>query len=91
MKIDINPDWTFKEVVDNIKTIKILYKGVLSSFSHFELKKEIDFKQQTRDSVYALKMQDWKKGIIWDYMNDYQRYAILLQVAGREPKKWKKN
>ena len=37
-EICINQDWTFNEVVDNLKELKSLYWEDLALFSYFELK-----------------------------------------------------
>lgn len=84
MGIGISPTWTFKEVVKNIKAIRLRYEEVLLSFSVYELRNEIEFRREARNSVYALNMQEWKKDRIWDYMNDFLDFGVLEQICKRE-------
>lgn len=79
----INPEWNFKETVDNLKTLKSEYEGLLASFYYFDLKEVIELKRKTRDAFYSLKFEEWKKDKIWNYMNGFEFYYVLKGIAGR--------
>ena len=57
----INPEWTFKEFVENIEVIKSQTEGIIASFSSFEIKKQLKFKKHLRNKIYSLKFEEWKK------------------------------
>ena len=77
--IEFNSNWNFKEVIENLKTLKTYYDEVLSSFYYFDLRKLIKFKKKMRDSVYSLNLQEWQKDKIWNYMNGYECYEELVK------------
>lgn len=79
----INPEWTFKEVVNNLKTLKLEYEEILASFLCFQLKEKVKFKRNLRNSIYALNFEEWKKDKIWNYMNDFEFYYVLKGIANR--------
>lgn len=81
MEIYISPTWTFANVVENIKMIKLQFEEVLSSFSVYELKKEIKFRKELRDSIYALNMPEWKKDKLWEYINDFEIFETLKKLT----------
>lgn len=47
MGLEINPSWTFAEVVDNLWTLREIYEGLLTSFSYFDLHKKVLFMRKT--------------------------------------------
>lgn len=79
----INPNWTFKDVVNNLKALRLKYEGVLASFSCYEIKDKINFKRNLRNSFYALDFEEWKKDKIWDYMNGFEVYEVLQNICSR--------
>lgn len=86
MGIGISPTWTFGEVVKNIKAIKLQYEDVLLSFSNYQIKKQIEFRKEARDSVYVLDMPEWKKDRLWEYMNDFLDIKVLQEICERDLK-----
>ena len=67
----INPDWTFKEVVENIEAVKSQTEGIITSFSSSEIKKQICFKRQLRNKIYSFNFETWKKDRIIECIYDY--------------------
>lgn len=84
MGIGISPTWTFKEVVNNIKTIKLQYEEVLSSFSNWETKEKTDYQREVRDSIYSLNIERYQKERTWEYMNDCLDFIVLEQICERK-------
>ena len=76
----INPEWTFKEVVENIEVVKSQTEGIIASFSSFEIKKQIKFKRQLRDSVYSLNFEEWKKDRVIECIYDYFEVEKLQEM-----------
>lgn len=68
--IYINPDSTFKEIVSNIEEIKFQVGDIIASFSSFEIKKQLKFKEELRNQIYALKFETWKKERILEAIYD---------------------
>lgn len=67
----INLSWNFNELMKHIEALKSQYKIILASFSYFQLKKEVAFVYQTRQKIYSLKFEKYKREKIWEYLNDY--------------------
>ena len=65
--MDINPYWSFFEVVCNLKALKFQYRGALASFPHFKDAKKI--LQRNRDIIYDLDIEEFEKDRIWEYLN----------------------
>lgn len=80
MILNINPNWTFKEVVINAKTIKAQYSRVLSSFSYFKLHDKVSFLKNARNDIYSFNFELWKREKIWDYLNDNLDLSILQKL-----------
>lgn len=76
----INLLWNFNEAVKNIKTMKQEYYDVLSSFSIYDTKKEVKYKQDTRKQIYSFSFDEWKKDKLWEFMNGDVPYSMLLQL-----------
>lgn len=76
----INPEWNFKEVVENIEVIKSKTWDIIASFSSFEIKKQIKFKRQLRNSIYSLKFEEWKKDRIIECIYDYFEIEKLQEM-----------
>lgn len=84
--LKINPDWTFKDIVNNLETLKLQYEGVLASFYYFDLHEVVDFKRKIRNAIYELNFQEWKKDKIWNYMNGFEFLYVLKGIVQRETK-----
>ena len=44
-----------------------------------------------RNSIYALKFEDWKKDKIWEYMNGYEFLYVLKRIKQYKICQGKKN
>ena len=51
-ELNINTNWTFKELVENIEVIRSQVWDIIASFSYFDIKKEVDFKRRLRKTIY---------------------------------------
>lgn len=70
MEAFIDPNSTFREIVDNIEVIKSHVRDTITSFSSFEMKKQIAFKQYLRDQIYSLNFELWKRERILETIYD---------------------
>lgn len=68
--IYIDPNSTFKEIVDNIEAIKSQVGDIIAFFSSFEMKQQIAFKQNLRNQIYALNFELWKRERILETIYD---------------------
>jgi hypothetical protein len=72
MQVDyIDLNWNFKDVVNNIEVIRTKTRGIIASFSSFEIKKQIKFKKQLRDKIYSFNFETWKKDRILECVYNY--------------------
>ena len=65
----INSSWNYKDIIANIRTLKLSYLERLTSF--FYVTQQNKFVKATRDSLYALHIEEFQKDRIWEYMNGY--------------------
>ena len=77
--IYINPNWTFKQTIENVEVIKSQMGDIIASFWYFDLKKEIDFIRNLKKQIYSLKFEEWKRDKIWEYINGYEYYEELVK------------
>ena len=68
--IYIDPNSTFREIVDNIEEIKSHVGDIVASFSSFEIKQQLLFKQELRNQIYALNFELWKRERILETIYD---------------------
>ena len=71
MEIYFNPNSSFKEIVDNIEVIKSQVGDIIASFSSFEIKQQLKFKQELRNQIYALNFELWKRERVLEAIYDY--------------------
>ena len=84
--LEINPNWNFKEVVEHLKALKCEYEDILRFFHYYDLHAQVEFKRNTRNKFYALKLQEWEKDKIWNYMNGFEYLSVLKGIVGRRNK-----
>lgn len=82
-ELNINQNWTFKEVVDNLKSLKADYEGILATFFYFDLHEKVLFLKKTRDKFYSLNLQEWEKDKVWEYMNGFEFLYVLKNIVSR--------
>jgi hypothetical protein len=75
----IKDDWGFKEVIENIETLRSEYNRFLTSFSIFERKKSLKLCRQFKTKLYRLKFDEYKKNLIWKYINDEIEYEEIFE------------
>ena len=83
MKLDVNPNWTYRQAALNIRALKHRYDCVLMSFSLWQTKEWADFISSTRDQFYALDLLEWQIDNLWNYMNGNFPYFYLIHSASR--------
>ena len=70
MEAYIDPNSTFKEIVDNIEAIKTHVRDTIASFSSFEIKQQLQFQRELRNQIYALNFELWKRERILETIYD---------------------
>lgn len=83
MGLEINPQWSFKELVEHIWTLRDEFDRLLASFSYFDLHEKVMFLKTTRDTIYSMNFEEWRKDKVWNYFNHYEYYTTLLDMANR--------
>lgn len=63
----VNPSWNYKDLVKNIRTLKISYWECLTSFSN--ILEENQYIYETRKNIYVLNIEEFQKDRVWEYMN----------------------
>lgn len=70
MEAYIDPNSTFREIVDNIEVIKSHVRDTIASFSSFEIKKQLQFQRELRNQIYSLNFELWKRERILETIYD---------------------
>ena len=78
--ININIDWNYKEVVNNIEVIKSQVLGVIASFSYFQNRDKTIFMMWLKKTIYSFKFQEWKKDKIIEYIYDDVDIELLKKL-----------
>jgi hypothetical protein len=73
---------TFKEIVSVLKAVKSEYKRGLLPFSIYEIKEETMYIYNWRKKIYELNLLEWRKDLIWEYLNDDVEYELLQKLSG---------
>jgi len=73
----INPNWNYKQILSNLKTLRHDFEDALASFSSFELHEKVLFVYEIKNAIYSLNFEYWKKDRIWEYLNNDLSFAIL--------------
>ena len=79
-EININVNWSFKELVENIEVIKSQVWDIITSFSYFDLKKEVDFKRRLKRTIYSFNFEEWKKDRIIEYIYNDVEFSVLKRL-----------
>lgn len=79
-EININTNWTFKELVENIEVIKSQIWDIITSFSYFDIKKEVDFKRRLRRTIYSFKFEEWRRDRILEYIYNDVEFDVLKRL-----------
>lgn len=77
----INPSWSFKDIFCNLRTLTLQYEECLASF--VILRERNDFIRRTRNSLYALKFDNFKKDKIWEFMNGYLSSWEVISIFSK--------
>ena len=85
----VKNDWSFKELVDNIKRLKEEYDFFLAFFyfNYETYKKSNEYKKRIRDMFYKVNIKEWQIDLCWEYMNDYRSYYELVEVVRKIDRK----
>ena len=70
MEAYIDPNSTFKEIVDNIEVITSPVRDTIASFSSFEIRKQLQFQRELRNQIYSLNFELWKRERILETIYD---------------------
>ena len=68
-KLCFNPNWSYRELSMNLKTLRILYRQKLASFSYFQTKEMVSFKRQIKKTIYSYPFQEFLCNFAWEYLN----------------------
>jgi hypothetical protein len=83
MDLIVDKNWTYRQAIYNIKTLKNRYEASLTSFSSFDSKYRADFIYSLRHQFYALNLLEWQKDNLWKYMNGDMALNDLIISALR--------
>lgn len=70
VELNINKNWTFKDFSLHKKTLRYKYKCALMSFCDYQIKEKIKFMRNVKNIIYSYNFAEWKRDLIWTYIND---------------------
>ncbi len=84
----IDPNWSFRELSDNLKRLKKEYIFSLAFFSYHDnliqkLKIENEYKREIRNMFYKINIKEWQIDMAWEYMNGYVPFTLVSSTARR--------
>ena len=92
MQVDSN--WSFKELVLHLKMLKREYSFRLAFFSYtnsyYDLVERNNYIRGVRNSFYSLKIREDLIDRCWEYMNGYYPFYPLIRRIHRIDKRNKK-
>lgn len=86
--MNIDSSWNFKQLVDNLQTLKQDYNEWLASFLSCQNSVKIvnQYKKYLRDSFYSLNIKEWQIDMCWEYLNDDKLYFDIVKTMKRMDK-----
>jgi len=76
----INPLWSYKDLVSNLKALRSQYEEILASFNI--LHDRSNFIRETRTNLYSLSIKEFEKDNVWEYMNGYLSPIAIVMIFG---------
>ena len=68
--IELDNNWKFKDIQDNIEAIKAQYEDILSSFLCYEIKERWMALHNMRKKVFGYEnIQYWQRERLWEVLN----------------------
>lgn len=80
MKVKLDINWNYRELVYNLRAIKEQYWDKVRSFSYYDLHEKVVFMKKFRDYIYSLNFEEWKKDKVWEYINGYEFLYVLKRL-----------
>lgn len=78
----VNSEWTYKQSLYYISSIKEEYKGFMTSFCMFGNNKEyFEIMYNLKKDIYNLKFEMWKRDKLWEYLNNDISYIELWRFV----------
>lgn len=81
----VNKEWTYKQSLYYISSIKEEYKGFMTSFCMFGNNKEyFEIMYNLKKDIYSLNFgehDNWKRDKLWEYLNDDISYIDLWRFV----------
>lgn len=69
-QLELNPNWKFKDVKENIEAIVSQFNGLLSPFLYFEIKDKISLIYELKKQVFNYdNILYWQRERLWEVLN----------------------
>lgn len=78
----IDPNTSLNDLLKNIEQLKDTYTEIIVSFSYFKKKELLKYKREIKNEIYALKIEEWKRNLIWKFFNDEEELENTLHILG---------
>lgn len=75
--MDIDVSWKYNDFVKNAKAFKRTYNVLLTSFYLIHPLLANEFMRKTKNGIYSLSFELWKRDLCWEYLNGDQKLSHL--------------
>jgi hypothetical protein len=79
--MQLNKNWTYKEVMENIKQVRKEYILICKSFDYYHLHDKVVYREAMKKLVYSYPFNEKQKNYIWQNLN--RRYFTLVKGGGK--------
>ena len=83
--MNVDSGWNFKELVNNLETLKEEYDSYIAFFLSCSNNNVIidTYVKYVRNKFYSLNLKEWQIDICWEYMNGDKLYGEILKIIRR--------
>ena len=69
--LDLNANWKFKDVKDNVEVLKSQFDEILASFSYLEKKQMLVQLRSIKEQIFSYNnILEWQRERLWEVLND---------------------
>ena len=78
----LNPNWTYREVMKNIREVRKEYILICKSFDYYHLHDKVLYRTEMKRIVYSYPFSEKKQNTIWNSL--HRRYNLLVNMKGEK-------
>lgn len=68
MNLNIDPNWSFEQIVEHLDQIKDDVWKVLNSYTYFQIQQKNNFQKSLRNQICSLNLKEWQTERIYEFI-----------------------